>query len=224
MGSPILYEFGLTKIHMFKGPILEIGSKDYSNTTSFRAQLPDQKYIGIDMEEGNNVDLVLDFTEDYDVIERALDGEQFGTVFCLSVLEHCANPFKMADNIQRILKPGGILFVSAPFSWRVHGYPDDYWRFTPSGLRLLFPEIQFNNDDCCLSTTKPGDYYTIEDFPRSEFDIRKGQAKGQYGKLMAAIIKFVWRYQLLPWLVRWPYLYPPINANMIGTKQPAPPT
>jgi hypothetical protein len=126
----------------------------------------------------------------------------------------------MAESIQNLLEPGGVVFVSAPFCWRIHGYPDDFWRFTPSGIRLMFRQIAFDDHDCCLSTTKPNDFYGLNDFPRSEFDTAKGMERGQYGPVTATIIRLLWRYQIMPWLVRWPYLYPPILVNMIGRKQP----
>jgi hypothetical protein len=28
-------------------------------------------------------------------------------------------------------------------SWRVHGYPDDYWRMTISALGVIFPQIEW---------------------------------------------------------------------------------
>jgi SAM-dependent methyltransferase len=218
MGSPTLYQFGVTRLHMFRPPVLEVGSKDYGNTASFRQHFPDQVYVGIDMLEGPGVDHVLDLTEDFESVDRVLDGRRFRTVICLCVLEHCARPFKMAENIERLLEPGGVVYVSAPFSWRLHGYPDDYWRFTPSGIRQLFPSIEFKDEDCCLSTSRAYEYFPIDSVPRSEFDVEKGMRKGQYGPLTARWIHFLWRHELLPWLVRWAYLHPPINVNMIGTR------
>ena len=45
----------------FEGPYLEVGSKDYGNTQDIKALFPEtERYIGIDMEEGSRVDIVLD--------------------------------------------------------------------------------------------------------------------------------------------------------------------
>ena len=35
------------------------------------------------------------------------------------------------------LKPGGIFVITSPLNFRIHGYPDDYWRMTPNCLRRL---------------------------------------------------------------------------------------
>ncbi len=64
----------------------------------------------------------------------------FDTVFCTQVLEHVPRPWVAAAEITRILKPDGILILSCPQYWRLHEIPRDYFRFTPYGLHVLFPE------------------------------------------------------------------------------------
>ena len=127
------------------GPILEVGSRDYGNTQNFRALFKGVEYLGIDMQAGKGVDLVLDLTADFESLESALEGRRFGTIICMSVLEHCSNPFKMAQNIEKLLAEGGLLVVGVPFVWELHGFPDDYWRFTPSGIRVLFRNLDFTD-------------------------------------------------------------------------------
>ena len=90
---------------------------------------------------GKGVDVVLD-------LEGPLP-EGFGPfaqVECMSVLEHSKRPWLLAENLQRALQPDGTLYLTVPFIWRVHGYPDDYWRFTASGVRLMFPEIEWEHE------------------------------------------------------------------------------
>jgi hypothetical protein len=124
-----------------------VGSRDYGSTQDIRNLLKGTiDYIGVDMKAGPGVDKMLDLTWDFTEIDTILGHRRFGTIFCLSVLEHCKNPFKMADNLTRLLKDGGKIIICVPFSWKIHAYPDDYWRFTPAALRLLFPDIAFNND------------------------------------------------------------------------------
>ena len=66
--------------------------------------------------------------------------EVFDAVFSLAVLEHVKNPFDCAQEIIRVLKPGGILYVVVPFLCPFHGYPDHYYNMTSSGLKNLFSE------------------------------------------------------------------------------------
>src|SRR5688500_11735663 len=135
MGSPEQYRFANQHRERFAGPILEIGSKDYGSTENLRKLFPGFEYVGIDMQAGPGVDVVLDFTRPFAEIDAALAGRRFGTIFCLSVLEHCDQPFVMADNMTRLLAPGGSVYVSVPFAWKFHGYPSDYWRFTHEGVK-----------------------------------------------------------------------------------------
>jgi hypothetical protein len=45
-----------------------------------------------------------------------------------------------------MLREDGILFIATLFSWRYHPVPEDYYRFTPAGLEILFEDI------ACLET------------------------------------------------------------------------
>lgn len=62
---------------------------------------------------------------------------EFDVVVCEQVLEHVADPDAAVRTLKRMTRPGGSLVISTPFLIRLHGSPDDYWRFSPSGLRLL---------------------------------------------------------------------------------------
>jgi SAM-dependent methyltransferase len=66
----------------------------------------------------------------------------FDFVVCTEVLEHTLQPFHAADEIFRILKPGGKLFLSVPFNFRIHGPLPDCWRFTEHGLRALLRSFE----------------------------------------------------------------------------------
>ncbi len=142
-------QFAWIKKHknLIKGPVLEIGSKHYSKDVSinYRSLCEGLQYIGTDMQAGNNVDVVIDFTDDLDKIRKQLNVPTIGTVICCSVLEHVNDVFKMSQNISKLMEKGSILFVSVPFSWKFHGYPSDYWRFTPEGLKYLFREFEFDH-------------------------------------------------------------------------------
>ncbi len=128
-----------------RGPFLEIGSRDYGNTQDLRSIFNDKgKYIGLDLSEGKGVDIILDLTQEFEKIDKALNEERFNTIICLSVLEHCEQPFVMADNLTRLLGKGGHIIISVPFAYEFHGYPSDYWRFTHEGVKKLFPKINFD--------------------------------------------------------------------------------
>lgn len=59
----------------------------------------------------------------------------FDTVVCLEVLEHVAEPSQVIHEISRVLKPGGLGFISMPFLYPLHDAPYDFQRYTAYGLR-----------------------------------------------------------------------------------------
>ena len=61
-------------------------------------------------------------------------------VICEQDLEHVADPAAAVGNLRRLARPGGWILVSTPFLIRLHDSPNDYWRFTPLGLRTLLEQ------------------------------------------------------------------------------------
>jgi SAM-dependent methyltransferase len=68
-----------------------------------------------------------------------LPEESFDTILALDVLEHLRYPHRAAAEISRILKPGGLLYVTVPFCFPRHG--KEYYRFSDLGLRDLFSDF-----------------------------------------------------------------------------------
>lgn len=150
MGSPVHFEVAklLKTADFFKisGPIIEIGSKQHNaddmqmgQTFQFRPHFSGQEYVGLDLEAGPGVDVVADLCGDVSM----LGGKTFGLCICLSVLEHVRQPWIAAETITKLVRAGGWLFLSVPWIWRYHPYPDDYFRFSMNGLRVLFPAFDF---------------------------------------------------------------------------------
>lgn len=59
-----------------------------------------------------------------------------GVVMC-ELLEHVPFPQGVVAEAHRVLRPGGLLLGSVPFIMGLHGDPDDFFRYTESGLRQL---------------------------------------------------------------------------------------
>jgi len=62
----------------------------------------------------------------------------FDGVGCFAVLEHVREPWTMAREFARILRPGGRVFIDWPFLQPVHGFPSHYYNATQEGLRAMF--------------------------------------------------------------------------------------
>lgn len=67
----------------------------------------------------------------------------YDAVFCLAVLEHVGKPWVAVSEMNRVLKPGGMLVAYVPFLSPYHampGYYGDYFRYTEDGIRSLLED------------------------------------------------------------------------------------
>ncbi|MEA1952221.1 MAG: methyltransferase domain-containing protein [Planctomycetota bacterium] len=231
MGSAGQLRFIEQHVHRFEGPFLETGSKDYGNTQDLRhlfsakttvngRSKADLNYVGVDMFDGPGVDVVADLAGHFDEIDAALGGRRFGTIFCLSVLEHCENPFAMAENLVRLLRPGGKLCVSAPFAFKLHAYPDDFWRFTPAGIQKLFEPLQFRPEDSVWTTGLRNDDFRPVDsqLGKLHFSFSAHQKTGHPLRgLSAKTLSLLAKFGFLRWLAGYRYVLAPTDIIMIGS-------
>lgn len=165
------------------GPVLEVGSKDYGSTASFRDFYAGSEYVGLDMAAGKGVDVVADLTRSIGPLKEA----HFGLGICCSVLEHVDKPWVFAANLTRVIRPGGLLYMSVPWVWRYHAYPDDYFRFSHRGVMSLFEEFEWSR--LFYSTTVDLEFIEIEE-PLADknagadnkmaIHLQKGEAKRKY--------------------------------------------
>jgi methyltransferase family protein len=149
MGDRNQLAFLKTYLPAVDGVVVEVGSKQYGGHTSDFRQLYPGPYIGLDIEAGEGVDEVCDLgLAGREVPWRA------DLLICCSVLEHVKYPWIMAENLTRIVRPGGKLYIAVPWVWRYHAYPDDYWRFSWRGIQELFPGFEWG--EALYSTTSIG--------------------------------------------------------------------
>ena len=154
--ADLLAEFERLHVAPTPGRTLIVGSKLFSEREDRRLRYPN--VLGVDMQAGEGVDRVLDLEE-----PLPDDLGKFMHVECMSVLEHSRRPWKMAANIERLLKPGGTLLVTVPFVWRTHGYPNDYWRLTKDGVRALFDKTAWITMAYANETLKYNDHIPVLD-------------------------------------------------------------
>ena len=81
-----------------------------------------------------------------DLENLPLQSESVDCVLCMVVLEHTRNPHQVLKEFGRVLKDGGALRLVVPFLWEEHQVPNDYFRFTRYGARLLFETLPFRID------------------------------------------------------------------------------
>ena len=116
------------------GEVLEIGSRARSGLV-YRSFVPSKlSYVGMDILQGPNVDVVGDAHE----LEKMFGRHRFVAAFSRSVFEHLAMPWKVAVELNRVLVPGGIVFTSTHQTWPLHEEPWDFWRFSQYTWPAIF--------------------------------------------------------------------------------------
>ncbi|HAD17021.1 MAG TPA: hypothetical protein DCF81_09065 [Erythrobacter sp.] len=85
----------------------------------------------------------------------------------------------MADEIRRVLKPGGLVYAETPFMQQVHEGAYDFTRFTESGHRYLFRRFALIDSG---SSGGPGRQlmWAVDYFARSVF---RSRSAGKIAKL-----------------------------------------
>jgi 2-polyprenyl-3-methyl-5-hydroxy-6-metoxy-1,4-benzoquinol methylase len=120
------------------------GSRPYEET--LRPNIT--QYIGADVAfaHGSKVDVLLEPSSPLPWMEGTFD-----TVLSTQTLEHVPDPFFYIREAARVLKPGGVLILTAPMSWRHHEEPYDYFRFTKYGLKELLERagLEVESIDAC---------------------------------------------------------------------------
>jgi SAM-dependent methyltransferase len=115
--------------------ILELGSREVTDISRRRQFFSFAgEYIGLDIHSGPGVDVVGDVHQ----LSSIFPDQKFDAIYSVSVFEHLAFPWKAALEINRVLKIGGLCFVSTHPVWPPHELPWDFWRFPLAGLRVLF--------------------------------------------------------------------------------------
>lgn len=131
-----LYEFISDSAAMasgLEGRFLNIGAGGEVDST-LRSHGVD--FISIDIDEKRGPDLVMD------ACDLAFEDNDFAAIFSIEVLEHIPTPHVAVSEMLRVLKPGGLVFLSTPFVFGIHDAPHDYFRYTRYGLQYLFRDFE----------------------------------------------------------------------------------
>jgi hypothetical protein len=127
------------------GHVLQIGSRSdvIDRHAPWRALFSHCGFVGMDLQDGHNVDVTADITAPIAQLRRSLGRKGFNAILCRHVLEHVQMPWEAARNIRFLLESGGLLFVTVPWVQGYHEFPHDYWRMSFAGLKVLFPDFSW---------------------------------------------------------------------------------
>lgn len=133
--------------------VVDVGSRDVNGC--FRELFANHKYLGIDIEDGPNVDIVV---PEY---EYPFEDDSVANIVSGSTLEHVRHPWRWIKEVARILKPGGRLCVIVPYAYEFHEHPVDCWRVYPDGLRALFEDFGLTTLEMEMHDGRDGGTHSI---------------------------------------------------------------
>jgi SAM-dependent methyltransferase len=90
--------------------------------------------INLDVDPSDHTDCV------GDALLVPFEANTFHLVLSQETMEHVSDPFRAVREMGRILKTDGVLYLQVPFVLGYHPGPEDYWRFTHSGVRRLIEQ------------------------------------------------------------------------------------
>ena len=164
------------------GRVLQIGSRIPPGAEPVPPRnLLRKPLIGVDIHPGCNVSVV----GDAHALSRFIRAGSLDGVISMSVLEHIQAPWVVAAEMNRVLKPGGLVYQQVPGAWPAHAQPNDFWRFSAEGLRVLFGAATgfevLEARDCGRAAIIPGPYWrskhldmpTVPTFAMAEILARK---------------------------------------------------
>jgi len=120
------------------GKTLDVGcgSKPYESLYD------SSEYIGLEYDTPENRSIKkADFF--YDGTNFTFEDNSFDSAVLNQVFEHVFNPNSFLDEVSRILKKDGKLFLTIPFAWDEHEQPVDYARYSSFGIKSILEKHGF---------------------------------------------------------------------------------
>lgn len=91
------------------------------------------------------------------VLDIPLGDATFDSIICTEVIEHVRDPQAAINELHRVGKSGGLLYLTAPMHWGLHYEPYDYFRFTKYGLASMLERAGFQ----VLETRQIGGLFAV---------------------------------------------------------------
>ena len=125
----------------FTGEVLDVGCGRMPYKSLILSESRAMRYIGLDLPDDNYEppDLL------WDGHTIPLPDASVDSALLTEVLEHCPDAEAVLQEVRRVLRPNGFLFLTVPFVWPIHCVPYDEFRYTPFSLRRILESVGFAN-------------------------------------------------------------------------------
>lgn len=176
-------EVMIALLDVIRGDVLDFGGGGGKQKTL--AQSRAKTYTSLDIDASLHPDIV------GDVLHPPVPNSSYDTIISNQVMEHVKEPWIMIEQIARILRPGGMCILSAPFMAPFHANPTDFFRFTEQGMRHL---VERAGLEVILCTKHGGAAASLGETIKHRFFNPLNHNRSRLNKLCAPKIESIFRW------------------------------
>lgn len=118
--------------------ILDVGAE----SSPYKKYFSSAAYFTQDI--GQNDTGTINYIGDLNLGITSIQSESFDYILCTQVLEHTYDPKNVFTEFNRVLRKGGLVFLTTHMVFDEHMEPHDYFRFTKYGLKSLGEKSDFS--------------------------------------------------------------------------------
>jgi len=151
-GLPVYTNYVFKKIvsHLPKGK-LKVLNAGCGNNWMKKYAPKNMTFIGLDI-NNPSADVRADLEK-----KLPFKNEEFDAVILIHVIEHLKDPLHALKEFQRILKKGGVIFISTPSPWSAMAWEDPYHirPYTIGSLKSLAADAKLSTAEMYYSNNTP---------------------------------------------------------------------
>jgi SAM-dependent methyltransferase len=111
------------------------------------SNVPRERLGGLGAHDVTQIDLKalphVDVVADAERLTESFPEASFDYVISASMLEHTPHPWRVVEQVFKVIRPGGVFYLCVPWMFPLHAEPNDYWRFSAPCLKGLIADAGF---------------------------------------------------------------------------------
>jgi SAM-dependent methyltransferase len=142
---------------------------------------PDLDWLGLDVKRTSKASIVIEQGQPLPLGDESVDA-----VLLRFSLEHVADLSLMKNEISRVVKKGGRILLTFPFLYPLHDTPEDFWRISSEGIRVLFDGLIIEK------SYSPSGYFEVSATLKNYFIVKSIEERYQAKVQVSSAKRFVY--------------------------------
>lgn len=162
--------------HYMSGKCMDFGC----GIQPYKKLLSVSNYVGVEIETEHKMEEVVY----YDGHRLPFQDGEFDSIISSEVFEHVNNIEEIMVELNRVLKDGGTMLISAPFAYPRHCWPYDYRRYTINGIMNLLNSADFE----CIEWRISSSYWECIAQLKNVYWAEEAAVKTAMGRLIKKLV------------------------------------